>query len=356
MVDKALLPQDPTTSPASLHVALLSIGLLRGLHISSHRRWLAKLSFGLSVFGFYEVEQEGSSCQQTLSVWLNESFAASRYVTLRYINETELDEQDTQAGPVYFKQFYKTWKAHQMMEFHEQSTGQRFDHVLRTRVDSSGKLPAGWLAALQDRLTSFGPNAALVQNDFSWLAGRVAAGRLARAWKVIADCGPMVSSAMPWRLRPRHCPPASNVFADVNYCAMARSTWALNPECSNFMGAIRWPMELLVELRADSWNPQKYAETFGRACRRQNESGWPLAPGNSSLQTHTLFEDLDSSNPNAGIGMGDPEAVWGLIFLSNHMPLGGVEMICLADYDAGPTSLVGNHSSRRSSDKTSRCL
>ena len=142
----AVAPAQPSPSP---RVALLNIGLLRGLQFPAQRRWLRALVSSLgpaervSVFGLYEVpssvadesneERNAVACRANLELWLNESFVPrERHVESRFLTSAEMAEQTSAVN--FTSQYipytswyglYKTWKAWEMLEANERVDGHR---------------------------------------------------------------------------------------------------------------------------------------------------------------------------------------------------------------------------------------
>ena len=371
----SLQPAASPDGPSPPDVALLSIGLVRGLQFPEHRRWLRTLVTTivapperLSVFGFYEhKESDGSDhdsgCRANLSWWLDEAFGTAGHLSYRLINSTEVTEQTAglasilatgvanlsrySAGP---SQFYKTWKVMQMVEEFERARGWPFDLVLRTRIDASGSLTPGWFSALSQRLAQAGPHGVLMRHDFMWLAARDVAGRLARAWLT------MTTQNF-----------ASAQYTPVDFCAVALSDWATDAQCSNFFSTVRWPVELIGLAGSGSFTANAIASSFATACLWQTQHGWPGGNisavktsafvewgGQSAGVRHgfSLFKARSLKGNETDWGPRDAEAQLGLAIFGLSKALGRVEARCVGESndDTGPAGLLGSRHWRKSLD------
>ena len=318
----------PQPSHPQQRVALLLVGLLRGIRDEAHRRWLQRLVGTLgakpSVFGFVEAHFAtiNESCSER-EFW-DWKRAFHQKANFRIASKQQLEEQlqiaalwtnrtGKREGPGMFgalKQFYKTQTAFEMMVEHEETHSFRYSHLLRVRIDASGNLDDGWLARNLARINGR-EDAALLWADFAWLAGRAAGERLSRVWsnilRVIRRC-----NSSPSRIE--------HAFMPLSWCRIAASPWAAR--CSLFASVANLPPG--VANSSTSAVPVVLSNVR-RACADPSAAA---APAECSDDTNRVQWYGGFFNPQYQLGLS--------LFAAHH-PVGRLHIDCL---DGGPTELM----------------
>lgn len=278
---------------AHARTAILSVGVVRGLIMSKHRKWLGQLAASTAIEGvppdvFAALELAdplpeiarvsalpacrtttiwdesswinwtrrnggGSSrsvpcrCSEPeVQGWLADAFASTvGHLVVRLLSSVERAEQARGARDRQLFQFYKTFVAFGLLEARERETGARYSLVLRTRIDSSSgtnwiskSLQANWFKLALARGVE--PGSVRLANDYSWLAVRRDAERLARIWpeqiaERCGDCTANLSLAEKGQMIcPDFWPNGSNAALElIDLCSAEASAWS--GSCSNLL-------------------------------------------------------------------------------------------------------------------------
>mmetsp|Transcript_13669 Transcript_13669/g.42319 ORF Transcript_13669/g.42319 Transcript_13669/m.42319 type:complete len:417 (+) Transcript_13669:73-1323(+) len=226
-------------------VAVLCVGLVRGLRDPAHRQNMRNLlasvgvSARISVFAFLEAQSlrneteadDGRCTQSQLTSLLNKMFRG-------YTIQLKMASLRERAGsfspiPLAYARHYKTARAVDMMLLDEQERGLTYDWVLSLRIDSVALerknvtdapvlATSKWLQTSINATLAAPPGTVLLYQDFVWFADRPTALSMAAAWEVMKQ-NVCVSGQ-------RRCSNSQPVAIDR--CRYANSAWAR--ECSLF--------------------------------------------------------------------------------------------------------------------------
>ena len=278
---------------AHARTAILSVGVVRGLIMSKHRKWLGQLAASTAIEGvppdvFAALEladplpeiarvsalpacrtttiwdesswinwtrRNGGAASRSVPCrcsepevqgWLADAFASTvGHLVVRLLSSAERAEQARGARDRQLFQFYKTFVAFGLLEARERETGARYSLVLRTRIDSSSgtnwiskSLQANWFKLALARGVE--PGSVRLANDYSWLAVRRDAERLARIWpeqiaERCGDCTANLSLAEKGQMIcPDFWPNGSNAALElIDLCSAEASAWSSS--CSNLL-------------------------------------------------------------------------------------------------------------------------
>ena len=217
------------------HVAVLCVGLVRGLRDPSHRQNMRDLlaSIGppahISVFAFLEAQSlrnetmadDGRCTQAQLDSLIDEIFHG--YTThLQMANLRERARAFPQV-PLAFARHYKTARAVEMMTHAEQQRGSTYDWVLSLRIDIVAvDAKPGWLQQSMEAVRAAPSGTVLAYQDFVWFSDRPTALRMSGSWEsMIHD-----------RVRSR----GHGGKVAIDRCHYANSTWARH--CSVFTAVV----------------------------------------------------------------------------------------------------------------------
>ena len=198
---------------------------------------------------------------------------------VRLLSSAERAEQARGARDRQLFQFYKTFVAFGLLEARERETGARYSLVLRTRIDSSSgtnwiskSLQANWFKLALARGVE--PGSVRLANDYSWLAVRRDAERLARIWpeqiaERCGDCTANLSLAEKGQMIcPDFWPNGSNAALElIDLCSAEASAWSSS--CSNLLA--KTPID--ADHRGLHWRCQQQQQEQLRELRQANAHG-----------------------------------------------------------------------------------
>ena len=334
----------PNRTHSHQRIALLMVGLLRGVKDETHLQWLqqfvSSLGDKVGVFGFFEARfaTNNESCTQR-EFW-DWKRAFHHTANFRLATKQQLMEQEEVAvqwklltggsmNTNALKQFYKTRKAFEMMAEHENRHGFRYSHLLRVRIDANGTVGSGWLARNVERLRER-TDAALLFADYAWLAGREAGERLSLVWSNILHAFARCSTSSQSRL--------VHAFLPLNWCRIADSPWAAR--CSLFATVANLPSAVANSSTSTA------ADIVGNARRACAHPAAAAAPKACSNDTNRVWWFGGFFNPQYQLGLslfaaGGPEPSYG----GHPGPITIQHVDCL---EGGPTDLIMAKEARHS--------
>ena len=331
-------------------VALLSIGLLRGLLLPFQREWLHQLTASLrtdrdsappDIFGVFELARPQAQIAETatycaanqssahaVQCWCSEAlvrgmlsnaFRNGAYVDLRLLNETELQEQGRIRGHKSLYQYFKTAVAFGLLQAHERATAVRYAFVMRARIDAAGELPLTWFAAAVKQLGPPDSHGALMYNDFAWLARRETAGQLANVWQetAVPQCSENGAQLFP-------------TTEPIDFCRVADSAWPTS--CSLFVRTIALPFgDEVLGAKVKAWGDEFPRVLPTMMCANGSIYESEYARGNVSTTSRRSILPFG--------GPCNPQAILGTHLFAKHRTPPFVKALCLR---SGPNRLLGS--------------
>ena len=303
------------------HVAVLCVGLVRGLRDPSHRQNMRDLlaSIGppahISVFAFLEAQSlrnetmadDGRCTQAQLDSLIDEIFHG--YTThLQMANLRERARAFPQV-PLAFARHYKTARAVEMMTHAEQQRGSTYDWVLSLRIDIVAvDAKPGWLQQSMEAVRAAPSGTVLAYQDFVWFSDRPTALRMSGSWEsMIHD-----------RVRSR----GHGGKVAIDRCHYANSTWARH--CSVFTAVVSSNHLSSADLghvaspSADLGHVASPSADLGHVASPSADLGHVASP---SADLGHVASPCSSGDIEIDASTGNPMVAFGLFMLSRHASL-----------------------------------